>query len=137
MTRRDRYEFSKPVRRAAVKRAHGRCEAAGEVYGLEPGQRCYGDLGRGLQIDHYPKPAGDEGSDTLENAVVCCISCHSHKTRTYDIPVLAKGKRVSDKHLGIDGPKSQWATRPLGTGNHQHTATRALVRKSERHTESS
>lgn len=34
-----RYEFPKPVKRDALKRSGGLCEATGEVYGLEPGQR--------------------------------------------------------------------------------------------------
>ena len=97
-----RHEFSQKVKREAVKRAAGRCEAVGEVYGLAPGQRCNADLGRGFEIDHYPIPATDEGSDVLSNAVCCCIACHRAKTSAYDVPMQAKAKRVSDKHLGIE-----------------------------------
>ena len=108
-----RYEFPKPVRRAAVARAKGRCEASGPAYGLPPGHRCNSDLGRGFEIDHYPVQATEKGSDTLENAVVCCTICHSWKTRKFDIPVQAKIKRVSDKHLGITRPKKAWPSRPF------------------------
>jgi 5-methylcytosine-specific restriction protein A len=125
-----RYEFPKPVKRLAVKRAEGRCEAVGEVYGLAPGQRCYGDLGRGLEIDHYPIPATDAGSNVLDNAVVCCTTCHGFKTRTYDIPMQAKGKRVSDKHLGIRKP-SRLQSRGFAPAKPQNTATSPLRAKIE------
>lgn len=102
-----RHEFSKQTKRDAIWRAQGRCEAVGEVYGLPFGQRCNGDLGRGFEIDHYPVAATDPGSNVLDNAVVCCISCHRFKTRTFDIPAQAKSKRVQDKHLGITKPKGR------------------------------
>lgn len=114
-----RYEFSKTTKREALRRAgdgdtgKARCEAVGEVYGLPPGHRCNAPLNRGVEFDHYPKPAIDKGSDTLENCVAVCKSCHAHKTRTYDIPVIAKGKRVSDRHLGIK-PESSWRKRDPG-----------------------
>lgn len=122
-----RHEFSKPTKREALKRSHGLCEAVGAVYGLEPGQRCNAPLSHGVEFDHYPVPATEHDSDGLENCVACCRTCHSHKTRTFDIPVQAKTKRVSDKHLGIRQP-SRWASRPLGTGNKQHTATTPLTK---------
>jgi 5-methylcytosine-specific restriction protein A len=126
-----RHNFTPATKRAAKKRADGRCEASGVVYGLEPGQRCNAPLaGKRVEIDHYPIPATDEGSDVLENAVTCCVQCHAHKTASYDIPMQAKGKRVSDRHEGLHRP-SQWSTRPLGTGNKQHRATRELSPKFE------
>ena len=99
MTRSKRHEFKKPTKRDALKRSNGKCEAIGEVYGLAPGQRCNAPLSRGVQFDHWPLPATDFGSDTLDNCVAVCIQCHSYKTRTYDTPMQAKGKRVSDKRL--------------------------------------
>ncbi len=118
-----RHEFTKAVKRAAVARAKGRCEAVGEVYGLEPGQRCGADLGRGFEIDHYPVPATEAGSDALDNAVVCCKLCHAHKTRTFDIPVQAKTKRVSDKHLGIVKPAGRIQSPGFRPAVPQRTAT--------------
>lgn len=97
-----RHNFSPKVKREAKKRANGHCEASGTVYGLEPGQRCNAPLaGKRVEIDHYPIPATDEGSDTLENAVTCCVTCHAFKTAHYDVPMQAKGKRVSDRHEGL------------------------------------
>lgn len=102
MPRSERYEFSKPTQREALKRSGGRCEATGAVYGLDPGHRCNVLFKGGRkEFDHYPVPATEEGSNTLDNCVVCCPEHHLFKTRTFDIPVQAKVKRVSDKHLGI------------------------------------
>jgi hypothetical protein len=79
----------------------------GEVYGLPVGQRCNAAMdGKRVEIDHYPLPATDEGSDTLENAVACCTDCHGFKTRTYDVPMQAKSKRVATRHLGLSQPGS-------------------------------
>lgn len=100
MARSRRYEFSTQVKRDALTRSEGRCEASGVAYGLNPGQRCNAALVR-KEFDHYPLPATMEDSDTLANCVVCCPTCHGHKTRTLDIPVQAKTKRVSDRHNGI------------------------------------
>lgn len=124
MARSRRYEFSTATKREANKRADGRCEAVGVAYGLERGQRCNTVLVK-KEFDHYPLPATMEGSDTLENCVVCCPTCHAHKTRTLDIPIQAKTKRVSDKAQGIrpapkmrgqgfrKAPPQRSASRPL------------------------
>ncbi len=102
-----RHNFTAKVRRQAVARSGGFCEAIGEVYGLEPGQRCNAPLkGKRVEIDHYPVPATDEGSDVLENAVACCVKCHSFKTATYDIPMQASGKRQADRHNGLHKPST-------------------------------
>lgn len=113
MARSRRYEFNTQTRRDAFDRSGGRCEAVGVAYGLEPGQRCNAVLVR-KEFDHYPLPATMEDSDTLENCVVCCPTCHKHKTRTLDIPVQAKTKRVSDKHKGIVRPKGSLKSAPFG-----------------------
>lgn|SRR5215217_672488 len=129
MGRTRRYEFKKEVRRAANARSGGRCEAVGKVYGLEPGQRCNAPFkGRAKEFDHYPEPATEEGSDTLENCVVCCPKCHGHKTATFDIPGQAAAKRISDKAQGISRTKSQWGAQSLGSGNQQHRATTPLTK---------
>lgn len=96
-----RSEFSKPTKREALRRSTGLCEAVGAVYGLEPGQRCNAPLSHGVEFDHYPIAATERDSDGLDNCVACCKTCHRHKTSTFDVPMQAKSKRVSDKHLGI------------------------------------
>lgn len=100
-----RHNFSAKIKRQARERSGGHCEAVGAVYGLPVGQRCNAALtGKRVEIDHYPIPATDEGSDTLDNAVACCVKCHGFKTATYDVPMQAKGKRVATRHLGISQP---------------------------------
>lgn len=127
-----RHNFSAKVKRQARERSEGRCEAEGVVYGLPEGQRCNASLdGKRVEIDHYPIPATDEGSDVLENAVACCTDCHGFKTASYDIPMQAKGKRVSDRNLGIR-PPSQLRSAPFPARQKQNSATRPIIRKSER-----
>jgi hypothetical protein len=124
MARSRRYEFSTATKRLAEARAAGRCEARGVAYGLDPSQTCNAPFkASAKEFDHYPLPATMEGSDTLENCVVCCPDCHDHKTRTLDIPVQAKSKRVSDKHLGIRMRGRGFPTRPK-----QRTATRPPIK---------
>lgn len=96
-----RSEFSKATKRAALERSGGRCEAVGELYGLPFGQRCNTPLAKGWEADHFPIAATEPDCTGLDNCVACCPTCHSYKTRTYDIPAQAKTKRVRDKHQGI------------------------------------
>jgi 5-methylcytosine-specific restriction protein A len=102
-----RHEFSRQTKREALRRAgagevgNALCEAVGARYGLDPGQRCNAPLNHGVEFDHYPVPAGEKDSDVLDNCVACCKTCHKHKTRTYDIPMQAKDKRIRDRHQGI------------------------------------
>ena len=96
-----RQEFSKPTRRQALQRSKGRCEAVGKVYGLRAGERCNAPLSKGVEFDHYPIRAADGGPAALENCVAVCLLCHRHKTRKFDIPSAAKGKRVNDRHTGV------------------------------------
>lgn len=96
-----RAEFSKPVKRAALLRSGGHCEAMGKVYGLPQSQRCNTPLSKGVEFDHYPIRAADGGPATLDNCAAICPTCHRHKTRTFDIPQAAKGKRVRDRHDGV------------------------------------
>ncbi|KKB09370.1 HNH endonuclease [Devosia chinhatensis] len=126
MARSRRYEFNKQTKREALQRSGKLCEAEGSVYGLQAGQRCNAPLDSGVEFDHYPAPATDKGSDTLENCVAACKTCHGFKTRTYDTPMQAKGKRVSDKHQGISRPKYKWFSQRLGKGNQQRSATRPI-----------
>ena len=131
MARSRRYEFSRQTKRDALRRSGGLCEASGEVYGLAAGQRCNFSLAQGVEFDHYPAPATDPGSDTLDNCVACCPTCHAFKSRTYDTPMQAKSKRVSDRHLGIrPAPKMRGAGFPKRPP--QKSATRPIIHWSGR-----
>lgn len=125
MARSRRYEFSKQTKREALHRSGKLCEAIGPVYGLPPGQRGNAPLDGGVEFDHYPAPATDKGSDTLENCVAACKTCHRFKTSSYDVPMQAKGKRVSDKHLGIRRP-SQFKSAGFARREPQRSATRKI-----------
>ncbi len=131
MARSRRYEFSKQTKREALRRSEGRCEAVGEVYGLEVGRRCNAPLSHGVEFDHYPHPATDKGSDTIENCVSACKTCHRFKTSSFDVPMQAKSKRISDKHLGIR-PASSFKSRGFERRPPQKSATRPIIHWSER-----
>jgi len=123
-----RHNFSAKVKRQARERSEGRCEAEGVVYGLLPGQRCNALLdGKRVEIDHYPIPATDEGSDVLENAVACCVDCHRFKTSSYDVPMQAKGKRMADRHNGMRKP-SQMQSHGFAKAAPQRRASTPLTK---------
>lgn len=117
-----RHEFKARTKREALLRSGKLCEAVGEVYGLEPGVRCNAPLSHGVEFDHWPIPATDKGSDTLENCMAVCLPCHRFKTSHYDVPMQAKGRRIRDKHAGIRQP-SQIKSRGFGKAPPQRSAT--------------
>jgi hypothetical protein len=105
-----RKEFTKPVKRDALKRSGNLCEASGALYGLENGQRCNAALSGGVEFDHVVR-ACDGGDNSLSNCAAVCKVCHATKTAKFDIPQAAKGKRMSDKASGIKAPKQKIAGR--------------------------
>jgi 5-methylcytosine-specific restriction endonuclease McrA len=124
MTRRD---FSRRVKREALARSGGLCEAVGVWYGLEPNQRCRYPLNIGVQFDHVTADALG-GEPTLENCAATCPRCHIIKSSNIDTPKAAKTKRQSDKHLGIrstsrpiDGSKNSLWRKPFrGPAERRH-----------------
>jgi len=90
----DRRNFPNRVKTDAFTRAKGRCE------------KCTAHLYVGkFHYDHrIPDAMG--GEPTLENCEVLCLACHSVKTRTKDVPAIAKVKRVRRAHIGIKKPSS-------------------------------
>jgi 5-methylcytosine-specific restriction endonuclease McrA len=94
-----RAEFSKPVKRAALKRSGGLCEASGPMYGLRLFAVCGSQLSYGVEFDHVVLEANSH-DNSLENCAAVCKRCHSHKTRTHDTPTAAKTVRQQDK-LGL------------------------------------
>ena len=85
-----RREFSKQVKREAFKRADKKCEGAncGVLFGMK------------FHFDHDIAD-GLGGEPTLENCKVLCHACHDEKTRKHDVPLIAKTKRIQDRHNGI------------------------------------
>ena len=84
-----RREFSTWVKAHAALRANGHCE-------LCPAKTGVGNI----FYDHRISDALG-GEPTLENCQVLCKTCHDIKTRTQDVPKIAKTKRQRAKHLGI------------------------------------
>ena len=127
-----RHEFGIRIKRAALERSGGVCEAVGVVYGLSPQTRCSAILSTsGVEYDHYPLPAHAEGSNMLENCMAVCPSCHAHKTRHFDIPAEAKIKRVRRKHGAAEDtrkPRPKIRSRPFQRRDPQRTATRPIMK---------
>jgi hypothetical protein len=115
----NRAEFTKPTRRLALKRAAGRCEASGSMFGLDPGQRCCIPLANGVRFEHV-NPDANSKDNSIENCAAVCIRCWRYKTDHYDKPLVAKTLRQQDKDNGIrnsrgfrkppDGYKYSWRT---------------------------
>jgi 5-methylcytosine-specific restriction endonuclease McrA len=102
----NRREFTKPIKREALKRSGGLCEATGPLYGWEEGNRCNEPLAYGVEFDHIILDANSK-DNSLENCSAVCTRCHKYKTRHHDIPLAAKTLRQQDKNNGIRKPKSR------------------------------
>lgn len=84
----ERHEFSRKIKRAALDRANGHCEVCGCA--LRPGR---------YRFDHRV-PDWIGGDNSLDNCVVQCVTCDAPKTAN-DQSVIAKIKRIQDKHSGV------------------------------------
>lgn len=100
--------FSKEVKRQALARAQGKCEAVGPLYGLPEGVRCNANLGMGFDWDHVVawSISGDSGAD---NCACICRPCHRFKSTKHDTPRAAKTKRQADKANGIRNDRGRMA----------------------------
>jgi 5-methylcytosine-specific restriction endonuclease McrA len=101
-----RREFTKPVKRTALKRSGGLCEASGTWYGLDTGKRCNAPLSHGVEYDHIVLDANSK-DNSLENCAAVCVRCHSIKTAKHDTPLAAKTLRQQDKASGISLAKAK------------------------------
>ena len=95
-----RRDFSARVRVQAFERAGGVCEHDGCPTRLRPGDLFY---------DHII-PDGLGGEPTLENCQCLCKAHHDPKTRTEDVPRIAKMKRQRRNYIGAK-PPSRWPKR--------------------------
>lgn len=86
-----RSEFPQKVKAQAFQRADGKCE----------GENCGARLTLGkFHYDHdLPDDLG--GEPTLENCKVLCVGCHKAKTKSIDMPRIAKGRRIRKREMGI------------------------------------
>lgn len=112
-----RHEFPASIKRAALARSGGQCEAAGERYGLPPGVRCQRTIAPGaVQFDHFPRGAHDPHPDTrgLDNCVATCPACNQHAANHIDKQREQKIKNTSydealhrarmERKAGLDVP---------------------------------
>jgi len=79
-------------------------------------------------FDHYPIPKGLDGPDEPWNLDPRMLMEHRVKTATYDVPVHAKGKRITKreeefrrrllaKDRGEPKPRSRWPKRKMRSRN--------------------
>lgn len=106
-----RREFSTAVYAQIVHRATNaqgqiQCEGCGLVLGKRPYHVDH-TIADGLQIDKSRKLTADDGKLL---GVECC---HGPKTRTVDIPAIARAKRREAKHLGITKPAGKMRSAPF------------------------
>ena len=96
-----RLEFTKQTMREALTRCNGLCEGL-----LSNGSRCNANLWQKLRHFDHIIPAAIGGDNSLQNCAVLCIPCHAEKTAKRDIPIIAKSKRIADRHNGIKKPRT-------------------------------
>lgn len=106
-----RREFSTAVYAQIVHRATNaqgqiQCEGCGLVLGKRPYHVDH-TIADGLQIDKSRKLTADDGKLL---GVECC---HDPKTRTVDVPAIARAKRREAKHLGITKPAGKIRSAPF------------------------
>lgn len=106
-----RREFPNSVKRAALKRcidngALCECHLLVNVPGIVPGG-CGRRIGPGNTFYEHVNPDGNGGGSTLENCCVLTKTCWSIKTRRYDQPLVARTKRLFDRHHHINRKPSQ------------------------------
>lgn len=115
-----RAEFTKQTKRDAIKRASGRCEGLGVIFGLEPGKRCEAAIANGVRFEHID-PDANSKDNSLENCACVCLICWRYKTDHYDKPLVAKTTRQQDKANGIKRPKFKWPSRPFASRSVSNT----------------
>ncbi len=111
-----RREFNRQTKRDALRRANKQCEACGVPFGMK------------FHFDHDIAD-GLGGEPTLANCKVLCHTCHAEKTRKHDVPLIAKTKRISDRHNGIRTQRQKIASRGFAKAGPQHSATRPIERR--------
>ena len=66
------------------------------------------EAGKAWDIDHI-LPLALRGTNEPDNLQILCRSCHKTKTARFDVPRIAKTKRLKARHLGARAP----STRPI------------------------
>lgn len=106
-----RAEFSNPTKRAANKRAAGRCECH-RISWMEP---CGQPLGPGNRFYEHINVDFTTKDNSLDNCAVLTKTCWKIKTAKYDLPHIAKTKRMEDRDLGIKRGSGRGFWKPEGS----------------------
>lgn len=110
-----RHEFPVAVKRAALARSAGQCEAVGIRYGYAHGERCQRSVAKGsVNYEHYPRGAHDPSPETttLANCTAICPACNTYANNKHDTPTEAKIKRIRRKH-GLDPDTRKHKPKPI------------------------
>jgi 5-methylcytosine-specific restriction endonuclease McrA len=99
-----RLEFTKATKLQAWRRAGGRCEICGQLFGE-----------RRPDYDHR-KPCELGGDNSLENCTVTCPKCHRAKTLQDDMPLIWKSNHVREKRAGLRRSRYRWPKRSFRQG---------------------
>lgn len=121
----ERQEFPAKVRKAAFRR----CCRDGRPYC----ESCGNEI-RGTCIYEHVQPDGLGGEPTIENCKVHCKTCAAVKTTTEDNPRMQKADRVLKHTYGLEAAKRPIRSRGFRKSTPQHTASRPIIRHSERYT---
>lgn len=107
---RARREFSAATKRSAYERSGGICECyllgQRRIPGFSP-QGCGVRMGAGNTWFEHIICDGIDGEPTLENCAALTKTCGRLKSRLYDLPVVAKTKRMGDRAIGIKSHSSR------------------------------
>lgn len=95
-----RMEFPNKTKRAAYLRSGGFCECA-RVPMLDRPLGCGIALRDGQIRYEHIIPDQIRPDNSLENCAALTVACWRQKTDNYDLPIIAKAKRVADRAHGI------------------------------------
>lgn len=98
--RRDCFDYWKQQTKMGIRLICGGAESEAKTEGEWPCGRLIDPVRETWDADHRI-PRANGGSDDPPNVRPLCEDCHDLKTRTMDVPSIAKGKRQAGKHFGI------------------------------------
>ena len=105
-----RRNFTSETKRLAVIRSGGICECHLLAKAGVPGfmlDGCGLSIGVGNCFFEHVNTSWHSGDNSLDNAAVLTRTCWRNKTRTYDLPKIAKTKRQQNMRFGIKSDSGQ------------------------------
>jgi hypothetical protein len=131
----ERREFPQKVRKLAFARCCRECKVPGvkNIPGTPQCENCGNVLRAGnIEYEHLDAD-GLGGEPVLENCGVwCAVPCSSKKTRTEDVPRMAKADAALKASFGLKPtPRQKIRSGGFQKARPQRTASRPIVRRSE------